>query len=175
MTRRILCGLLLAAGMIMPVQAQDSFGLGPGSRPKRPLICMSDAELEAEAQVRAGIILRAFARTCAARGIDGSILQKWSAFDSAHAEQLQAAVRRRNEAYARNYPDDANAGQRVIDETLASRGITHPSVQECLSVAEVVNGLNTWEDFVAHARLTQLGMVRNQIRRCKPGGAAVGG
>lgn len=172
MILRSCLSLLLAAFVAIPALAQD--GLGPGSRPKRPLICMSDAELEAEAQVRAGIVLRAFARTCAARGIDNTILQDWAAFDSANADKLQQAVRLRNEAYARNYPNDSYAGQQVIDETLTSRGITHPSVQECETVAEVVNRLNAWEDFVAHARLTQLGMVKSQIKRCKSRGAAGG-
>ena len=165
--------LLCAAGSCLPALAQD--GLGPGSRPKRPLICMNDAELEAEAQMRAGIVLRAFARNCAARGIDGSILPKWGEFDAANAEQLREAVRLRNEAYARNYPDDAYAGQRIVDETLTSRGIVNPSAQECSSVAEIVNGLNVWEDFIAHARRTQLGQVKQQIKRCKPRGAAGGG
>lgn len=174
MILRFCLGLLLPAVLAaMPALAQQ--GLGPGSRPKQPLVCMNDAELEAEAQVRAGIVLRAFARTCAARGLDAAILQKWGAFDGANAERLQLAVRLRNDAYARNYPDDPYAGQRVIDETLTSRGITQPSQQECGTVAEVVNRLNAWEDFVAHARLTQLGMVKSQIKRCKPRGAAGGG
>ena len=148
---------------------------GPGNRPKRPLICMNDAELEAEAQMRAGIILRAFARNCASRGIDGSILPRWGEFDAANADRLREVVRLRNEAYTRNYPDDAYAGQRIVDEALTSRGIVNPSAQECGIVAEIVSGFETWEDFAAHARRTQLGMVKQQIQRCKPRGAAGGG
>lgn len=172
MIPKFLAGLLLAALCVLPVLAQET--RSAGNRPKRPLICMNDAELEAEAQMRAGIVLRAFARNCASRGIDGSILPKWSAFDAANADRLRDAVRLRDEAYARNYPDDAYAGQRIVDETLTSRGIVHPSAQECGTVAEVVNGLNTWEDFVAHARRTQLGMVKQQVKRCKPRGATGG-
>jgi hypothetical protein len=168
--RALLCFLLLVC--VSPTLAQET--RGPGNRPKRPLICMSDAELEAEAQMRAGIILRAFARNCASRGVDGSILPKWGEFDAANVERLREAVRLREEAYTRNYPDDAYAGQRIVDETLASRGIVHPSIQECGTVAEIVNRLATWEDFVAHARLTQLGQVKQQIKRCKPPGAAGG-
>ncbi len=172
MTLKAIACLLVSVLCAIPALAQD--GLGPGSRPKRPQVCMSDAELEAEAQMRAGIVLRAFARNCASRGIDGSILPKWSAFDAANAEQLREAVRLRDEAYARNYPDDPYAGQRVVDEMLTSRGIVQPSAQECRTVAEIVNGLATWEDFVAHVRRTQLGMVKQQIKRCKPPGAAGG-
>lgn len=146
--------------------AQD--GLGPGRRPPQPKICMNDAELEAEAVVRAGIVLRAYARQCARYGIDGSILPKWGAFDAANAASLQNAVRLRNEAYARNYPDDPYAGQRVIDNTLASRGLGRPSPEECLAAADVVGKLKTWNDFLAHARLTELGQVKTQVKACKP-------
>lgn len=171
MSLRALLGLVL---IVCASSALAQETRGPGNRPKRPQICMNDAELAAEAQMRAGIILRAFARNCASRGIDASILPKWGEFDAANAEKLREAVRLREEAYARNYPDDAYAGQRMVDETLTSRGITHPSAQECGTIAEIVNGLATWEDFVAHARLTQLGMVKQQIKRCKPRGAAGG-
>src|SRR3546814_21196766 len=120
-----LLGTLLCAG---PALAQD--GLGPGSRPKRPSICMNDAELEAEAQMRAGIVLRAFARTCAVRGIDGSILPEWRAFDAANAERLPEAVRLRNDASARNYTEAPHAGQPFVSKTLYSPCFVSPSLHE---------------------------------------------
>lgn len=135
---------------------------------------MTTPELQAEAIVRAGIVLRAYARECARRGIDASILQKWSAFDAANGQTLREAVQARDKAYARNYPDDPYAGQRVIDETLASRGITTLAPQECLAVATVVDGLKSWDDFIAHAKRTELGMVKTAIATCRSGGPGAG-
>jgi len=169
-----LLGALLALGLGLASTAMAQEGLGAGSRPKSPQLCMTEAEFEAEAVVRSGIVLRAYARDCARRGIDGSILPQWSAFDAANAEQLRNAVELRSQAYARNYPNDAYAGQRVIDEILTSRGIVHPSAQECLAVANVVGGLTSWDDFLLHARRTELGQVKTQFRRCPRKGGGVG-
>lgn len=127
---------------------------------------MNAAELEAEAVVRAGIVLRAYARDCARRGIDASILPRWGAFDAANAENLRNAVQLRNEAFARLYPDEPKPGQRAIDEALTSRGLIQPTLQECQAAGAVVNGLNAWEDFLAHARRTELGQVKTQIKEC---------
>jgi len=130
---------------------------------------MTPPQLEAEAIVRAGIVLRAFARECARRGIDTSILQKWTAFDTANAQNLRAAVQLRDQAYARNYPDNPYAGQQVIDDTLASRGLTTLSPQECLTTSVVVDKLKSWNDFLTHARQTELGMVKTAIKTCRSG------
>lgn len=143
-------------------------GLGPGRRPPAPDICMSEAELEAEAILRTGIVLRAYARECARRGHDGSILPAWGAFDGANAENLRAAVQLRNDAYARNYPDSPKAGQKVVDEVLTSRQLVTLSAEECAATAEVVRGLATWDDFLIHVRRTELGKVRSAIRTCPP-------
>lgn len=140
------------------------------AKPKRDTACMTPPELQAEAIVRAGIVLRAYARECARRGIDASILQKWSAFDTANAQTLREAVQARDKGYARNYPDDPYAGQRAIDDTLASRGITTLSVQECVATAAVVDGLKSWNDFLAHVQRTELGMVKTAIMTCRSGG-----
>lgn len=141
---------------------------------KPPQPCMMPAELEAEAIVRTGIVLRAYARECARRGIDGSILQKWSAFDAANAQNLRDAVQQRTDAFARGYPDNPYAGQQVIDDTLASRGLTALSAQECIATAAVVDRLEVWDDLVAHARRTELGKVKTAIRTCRPGPAPAG-
>jgi hypothetical protein len=144
------------------------------AKPKRDTSCMTPPELQAEAIVRAGIVLRAYARECARRGIDGSIVQKWLAFDTANAQSLRDAVQMRDKAYARNYPADPYAGQRVIDDALASRGITTLAPQECVAAAAVVDGLKSWNDFLLHAKRTELGMVKTAIRTCRSGGPGSG-
>jgi hypothetical protein len=152
---------LLTAGTAIAQQA-----LGPGSRPKRPDRCFNTQELEAEAIVRTGMIIRDHARACARRGHDGGIIQLWGAFDSANAEEFRRAVEVRAEAFRRNWPDDAYAAQRAANETVASRQLVDFAPAECVALRDLVGGFKAWPDFMKHVRTVELGQVKTLYRQC---------
>lgn len=160
---RILLALLLG---VFALDAIAQEGLGPGRRKRTPEICMTDPELEAEATVRAGLVIRDFARACARRGHDGTILPLWGAFDAANAERFRTAVQQRTEAYRRNYPEDPYAEQRVTNAVVASRQLLDFAPQECIALGDLVEKFRVWDDFMRHVRSTELGQVKNSIRRC---------
>jgi hypothetical protein len=168
--------LAQAAGQRPPARPDPAppTGVPQATMPKPDNACMTPPELQAEAIVRAGIVLRAYARECARRGFDGSILQKWMAFDAANAQSLREAVQMRDKAYARNYPDNPYAGQQVVDDALASRGLVTLAPSECMATAAVVDGLKSWDDFLVHAKRTELGMGKSAIRTCRSGGPGSG-
>lgn len=156
--------VLLLVSFALPVLAQE--GLGPGRRAKRPDICFNPDELEAEAIVRGGMVIRDHARACARRGLDGTILQVWGKFDEDNAQALRDAVRLRAEAYQRNWPDDPYALQRANNATVASRQILDFAPEECIALGNLVDGLRTWDDYMRHIRLTELGQVKNVYKQC---------
>lgn len=165
---------LLVAAVALPVLAQD--GLGPGRRPQTPRICMTPPQMEAEAIVRAGMIIRAYARDCARLGHDATILPLWGAFDQANAQRFRDAVQLRSEAYKLNYPDDPYAEQRATNEVLASRQMSEFAPQECMALADLVGSFNDWDAFMRHVRTTVLGQVKTAFKLCpkKHAGAAAG-
>ncbi|MCW0232182.1 MAG: hypothetical protein OJJ21_01150 [Ferrovibrio sp.] len=166
MLRRLLPGLLIAA-IALPAVAQE--GLGPGRRAKRPDICMNTIEIEAEAMVRGGMVIRDHARACARRGLDGSIIHLWAAFDTANAEKFQDATEIRAGAYKRNWPDDPNAAQRAANETVASRQLVDFSPVECVVLKDLVGGFKTWTDYLVHIRRTEVGQVKTLYKQCPKG------
>lgn len=166
---RLFLAALLMLGLGEPALAQEDTGFtafGPGRRPRTPDICMNDAELEAEAIVRGGMVIRDQARACARRGLDGSILPIWGAFDEANAQKFRDAVQIRSEAYKRNWPDDPYAEQRANNATVASRQITDFAPQECVALGNLVDGMKTWDDYMRHIRSTELGQVKTKYKRC---------
>jgi hypothetical protein len=162
----------LVAGIALPALAQE--GLGPGRRPKSPDICMTAPEMEAEAVVRAGMIIRGYARDCARLGHDGSILPLWAAFDQANAQQFRDAVQLRSDSYKRNYPDDAYAEQRATNAVVASRQLTEIPAEECSALLNLVGSFNDWDAFLRHVRMTVLGQVKTTFKQCprRRGGGA---
>ena len=169
--RRLAVAALLFA-LAVPALAQD--GLRAGSRPKRPDICMKDPELEAEAIVRAGMVIRDHARACARRGLDGAILPIWGAFDAANAQQFRDAVQLRAETYRRLWPDDPYAEQRANNAVVASRQLADFAYEECATLGELVEGFKAWPDFMRHVRSTELGQVKTVYKSCRkkqPAGA----
>src|SRR3546814_1271621 len=64
-----------AGGPRPPAQPEPAppTGVPQATKPKPDNACMTPPELQAEAIVRAGIVLRAYARECARRGFDGKI------------------------------------------------------------------------------------------------------
>lgn len=157
---------LLLAGVALPTLAQD--GLGPGRRPRQPNICMTDPELEAEAIVRAGMVIRDHARACARRGLDGTILPLWGRFDEANADNFRRAVETRSATYKRLWPDDPYAEQRANNATVASRQLADFSNEECIALGDLVGGLRDWAAFMRHVRSTELGQVKTAYKRCGP-------
>ncbi|MFN4310680.1 MAG: hypothetical protein ACK4FK_08820 [Ferrovibrio sp.] len=136
---------------------------------------MTAPEMEAEAIVRAGMIIRGYARDCARLGFDGTILPMWSAFDQANAQQFRDAVQLRSEAYRRNYPDDPYAEQRATNAVVASRQITEMPREECVVLLDLVGSFNDWNAFMRHVRTTKLGQVKTAFKLCprqRGGGAA---
>lgn len=152
---------LLLAGDAL---AQD--GLRAGSRPKRPDICFNQPEIEAEAIVRAGMIIRDHARACARRGHDTEILQLWGAFDNANADKLQDAVQVRAQAYRRNWPNDPNVAQRYANESVASRQLVDFAPAECVALRDLVESFKIWPDYMKHVRTVEVGQVKTLIRQC---------
>lgn len=135
---------------------------------------MTAPEMEAEAIVRAGIIIRGYARDCARLGHDGSILPMWGAFDQANIQRFRDAVQVRSESYKRNYPDDPYAEQRATNAVVASRQITEFAREECTALAGLVGSFNDWDAFMRHVRTTVLGQVKTAFKLCPKarGGAA---
>lgn len=158
----------LAAGLALLAtgQAVAQDGLRAASRPKRPDICFNRPEIEAEAIVRAGMIIRNHARACDRRGHDSGILQLWGTFDSANAEKLQDAVRVRAQAYKRNWPNDPNIAQRYANESVASRDLVDFAPEECVALRDLVEGFRTWPDYMKHVRTVEVGQVMSLIRQC---------
>src|SRR3546814_15741626 len=93
---------------------------------------------------------------------------------TANAQRRREAVQMRDKAYARNYPDNPYAGQQVVDDALASRGLVTLAPSECVATAAVVDGLKSWDDFLAHAKRTETGMVRTATRTCRSAGHVSG-
>jgi hypothetical protein len=166
MHRRLRAGLAAGLVLLMAGSALAQQGLGPGSRPKRPERCFNTPELEAEAIVRAGMIIRDHARACARRGHDSGIIELWSAFDGAHAEEFRKAVEVRAEAFRRNWPDDAYAAQRDANETVASRQLVDFAPAECVALRDLVEGFKIWADYMKHVRVVELGQVKTLYRQC---------
>jgi hypothetical protein len=169
MLRRLLPNLLsglLVAAIALPAVAQE---LGPGRRERRPDICMNSIEIEAEAMIRAGMVIRDHARACARRGLDGSIIHLWSAFDTTNAAKFQDAVEIRAGAYKRNWPNDPNAAQRAANETVASRQLVDFSPVECVVLKDLVDGFKTWTDYLVHIRRTEVGQVKAMYKQCPKG------
>lgn len=159
---------MLAAGLVllMAGQALAQSGLGPGSRPKRSDRCFNTPELDAEAIVRAGIIIRDHARACARRGHDGGIIHLWAAFDTVNAEEFRRAVEVRTEAFKRNFPDDPYAAQRAVNDSVASRQLVDFAPAECVALRDLVEGFKGWPDYMKHVRTTELGQVKMIYRQC---------
>ncbi len=164
---RGLPAVVAICAIALPALAQD--GLGPGRRAKRPDICMTSAEIEAEAVVRAGMVIRDHARACARRGLDGSIIHLWAAFDSANAQQFRDAVEIRAGGYKRNWPDDPNVAQRVANESVASRQLVDFAPVECVVLKDLVGGFKSWDDYMVHVRRTEVGQVKTMYRQCPRG------
>lgn len=169
MLRRLLPNLLsglmiLAIGL--PAVAQE---LGPGRRERRPYTCMTSAEFEAEGVVRAGMVIRDHARACARRGLDGTIIHTWSAFDTANLQQIKDAIEIRTEAYRRNFPNDPYAAQRNDNAVVASRQLVDFAPVECVVLKELVERFKTWEDYLVHVRRTEVGQVKTMFMQCPKG------
>jgi len=158
----------LLAALLLPAVAQAQDGLGPGRRPKQPNICMTDPELEAEAVVRAGMVIRDHARACARRGLDGTILPLWGKFDEANADRFRAAVQLRAATYKRLWPDDPYAEQRANNATVASRQLADFANEECVALGDLVETFTDWPTFMRHVRSTELGQVKTVYKRCGP-------
>lgn len=159
---------VLLASLLLPTIVAAQEALGPGRRAKRPDICMKDAELEAEAIVRAGIVIRDRARACARRGLDGTILPAWGKFDEANADKFREAVQLRSATYKRLWPDDPYAEQRATNATVASHQLADFAPEECLTLGDMVEGFTDWPSFMRHVRSTQLGQVKVAYKRCAP-------
>ncbi len=162
--RRAVAAAGLALLLAGDALAQD--GLRAGSRPKRPDICFNQPEIEAEAIVRAGMIIRDHARACARRGHDTEILQLWAAFDNANAERLQDAVQVRAQAFRRNWPNDPNVAQRYANESVASRQLVDFAPAECAALRDLVESFKIWPDYMKHVRTVEVGQVKTLIRQC---------
>jgi hypothetical protein len=159
--------ILLMAGDAQAQQlAQQQEGLRAASRPKRSDACFNRPEIEAEAIVRAGMIIRDHARACARRGHDYGILQLWAAFDSDNAEKLQDPVQLRDQAYKRNWPKDPNMAQRYANESVASRQLVDFAPEECMALRDLVEGFRIWPDYMKHVRTVEVGQVKSLIRQC---------
>jgi len=156
------------ASLLLPMMAAAQEGLGPGRRAKRPDICMKDSELEAEAIVRAGMVIRDHARACARRGLDGTILPTWGKFDEANGDRFREAVQTRSAAYKRLWPDDPYAEQRANNATVASRQLADFAPEECVALGDLVETFTDWPSFMRHVRSTELGQVKNVYKRCGP-------
>lgn len=156
----------MLAALLLPVVAAAQEGLGPGRRAKRPDICMRDPELEAEAIVRAGMVIRDHARACARRGLDGTILPAWGKFDEANADNFRKAVETRSAAYKRIWPDDPYAEQRANNATVASRQLADFAPEECVALGDLVETFKDWPAFMRHVRTTELGQVKTVYKSC---------
>lgn len=158
----------LLAALLLPVVAAAQEGLGPGRRAKSPNICMTDPELEAEAIVRAGMVIRDHARACARRGLDGTILPTWGKFDEANAENFREAVQLRSRTYKKLWPNDPYAEQRANNATVASRQLADFAPEECMALGDLVETFKDWPSFMRHVRSTELGQVKSVYKRCGP-------
>ncbi|MEK9969326.1 MAG: hypothetical protein VW600_09325 [Ferrovibrio sp.] len=164
--RRLKAALAAGLALLMAGSAVAQQGLGPGSRPKRPEKCFNTPELEAEAIVRAGMIIRDHARACARRGHDGGIIELWARFDGENAEEFRKAVEVRAEAFRRNWPDDPYAAQRAANDTVASRQLVDFAPAECVALRNLVEGFTIWTDYMKHVRVVELGQVKTIYRQC---------
>lgn len=141
--------------------------LGPGRRKKPRDICMDEREQKAEALVRSGIVIREYARECLRQGWDGGLLDLWNTFENANGEQIKAAVRLRDDAFLRNYPENPQATRQSDSIVLASRNISRMAPAECTALRKVVTDFKDYNDFVRFSAITELGLVRNSITLCK--------
>lgn len=158
----------MIAALLLPLAAAAQEGLGPGRRAKRPDICMTDPELEAEAIVRAGMVIRDHARACARRGLDATTLPIWGKFDEANADRFRQAVQVRSQAYKRLWPEDPYAEQRANNATVASRQLADFAPEECVALGDLVETFTDWPSFMRHVRTTELGQVKTVYKRCGP-------
>ncbi len=172
---------LLAIWLLLPIAppacAQNPTGAGQGGPAgaaggvnARNRYCFNEKEAEAEAEVRAGILLREILRRCAR--FDGesgqTYLDDWYKFDREHGEQLRAAVAMRSNVLKRIYPDRTVQEQWENDATIATRAAPQVDAGVCKAAYDVVDKIKAeaWQGFKYYANLQQK-LLSTEIPLCR--------
>jgi len=136
---------------------------------KKNINCFNTKEVEAEAEVRAGLGLRDTLRRCARVSQAGqTALEDWYKFDSENADRIKGAVTMRSNAIKRIYPNRTAMEQWENDANIATRAATEINDGVCKAVYDVIDSLKKkgWPGFKYYAKLQQSLLV-DDIPICK--------
>lgn len=136
---------------------------------KKTTNCYNAKEVEAEAEVRAGLGLRDMLRRCARISEAGqTALDAWYKFDQENADRIKGAVTLRSNAIKRIFPKRTAQEQWENDANIATNAAPEINDGVCKAAYDVVDKLkkNGWPAFKYHAKLQQSLLV-DDIPICK--------
>ncbi|MBX3455903.1 hypothetical protein [Ferrovibrio sp.] len=125
---------------------------------KKNTNCYNAKEVEAEAEVRAGLGLRDTLRRCARVSEDGqAALDAWYAFDKDNTDRIKGAVTMRHNTIKRLYPKRTAQEQWENDASIATRAAPEINDGVCKAAYDVIDKLkkNGWPAFKYYAKLQQ--------------------
>lgn len=149
---------LAAVALILPSGPACAQAPGAQQNRGRTQACFNKKEVEAEAEVRAGLRLREILRRCAAESPDGQrALADWYRFDRDNGDRLRTAVEMRSAAIKRVFPQRTMEEQYANDAVIATQQPTEYNDGVCKSAYNVVDRITKegWPAYKYYAQLQQ--------------------